>query len=108
MNHQWRRKTGVARVLLLAIFPAACGVAQQASNRADPARDFYPTAGGGAATIQAGTVVLLPEHGNNNGGKDHGYSNFGIIFGARVYGDSMVNAIELFYYVPSGPDRLYR
>jgi len=40
-------------------------------------------------------VIPLPQHGNANGGKDQGLNNVGIIFGARVYGNSLLLGEEM-------------
>ena len=86
---------------------------QQLPPRADPAKGFDPSAGAEKPTtrtrvIQAGFVIPLPQHGNVNGGMDRGLSNVGIIFGARIYGGNLANAIEVFYYIPSNADKYYR
>ena len=96
--------------------------AQQARPAADPAKGFDPTRSGVVITgsrttvvsvapttvIEAKNVIPLPQHGNANGGKDQGLNNLGIIFGARVYGKSLVTGLDLFYYVPSSRDNYYR
>jgi hypothetical protein len=115
-NHiTWR----VAAACLLALISVTVCIGQQSRRLADPTRGFDPYPDNGSRTASPGlvsptksfdspTVFLLPHHGNVNGGTDRGYSNVGIIFGARIYGDNLVKAIELFYYVPSGSDMSYR
>jgi len=62
-----------------------------------------------AGTVNpGGGMNPLPQHGNINGGVDHGYSKVGVIFGAKIYSGNFADAIELYYYVPSNPDNLYR
>jgi len=96
--------------------------AQQPRPTADPAKGFDPTRlgvviKGSQATvvsvapttvIEAKNVIPLPQHGNANGGTDQGLNNLGIIFGARVYGKSLVTGLDLIYYVPSSRDNYYR
>lgn len=111
-----------AATLFLVVFSVTSCIGQHLPPRADPAKGFDPNAGAKKSTTgvsemtpapvtratQAGSVIPLPEHGNVNGGMDRGYSNFGIIFGARIYGANLANAIELFYYIPSNSDEFYR
>jgi hypothetical protein len=56
----------------------------------------------------ANPISLLPQHGNVNGGVDHGYNNVGVVFGARIFSGNLAVAIELFYYIPSNSDNFYR
>lgn len=55
-----------------------------------------------------GGMNPLPQHGNINGGTDLGYRKVGVIFGAKIYSGNFTDAIELYYYIPSQPDNLYR
>jgi len=96
--------------------------AQQPQPAADPAKDFVPTqpvvvikrsqatvvSVAPTPVIGAKDVVPLPQHGNANGGRDQGLNNVGIIFGAGIYGKSLVTGLDLFYYVPSSRDNYYR
>jgi hypothetical protein len=110
--------SGVAAAFLLALISVTVCIGQQSRRLADPADGFDPYSDSGSGTASPGlapikgfdspAVFLLPPHGNINGGTDRGYSNLGIIFGARIYGDNLVKAIELFYYIPSGSDASYR
>jgi hypothetical protein len=43
-----------------------------------------------------------------NGGVDYGYNNVGVVFGAKVFSTNFAHAIELYYYLPSNSDNLYR
>jgi hypothetical protein len=111
-----------ATTLFPAVFSVTLCIGQSLAPRADPAKGFDPDAAterqatSVSATapitftrvIQAASVILLPQHGNVNGGTDRGYSNVGIVFGARIYGGNLANAIELFYYIPSNSDKFYR
>ena len=56
----------------------------------------------------ASSIFLLPQHGNLTGGVDRGYSNAGVVFGARIVSNNLAMGIELFYYLPSGADNFYR
>ena len=106
--------------MFLAILLAAVSSGQQVHPRSDPAKGFNSSAVSGRAIKAVGLVPgaarinpsspiqLLPQHGNVNGGVDHGYSNVGVVFGARIYSGNLVNAIELFYYIPSNSDNFYR
>ena len=102
MADPWRGITATAVLL------ATAGIGKPQPPSADPSRGFDPNAAGERQTIAARNVQPLQQHGNSRGGVDHGPTNAGIIFGARVYGDNLVKAIELFYYIPSNADRLYR
>jgi len=109
-----------AATMLLAVLLAAISSAQQSHPRLDPAKGFDPRATSGRKSEAASTtsdagkvnparaIALLPQHGNVNGGVDHGYSNVGVVFGARIYSGNLANAIELFFYIPSNSDNLYR
>jgi hypothetical protein len=106
--------------MFLAVLLATPSSGQQLQPRSDPTKGFDPravprrTSKAASATSDAGKVnpaspiLLLPQHGNVNGGVDHGYSNLGVIFGARIYSGNMAQAIELFYYIPSNSDNFYR
>src|ERR1700735_2920618 len=106
--------------MFLAILPVTLSSGQQADPRSDPTKGFDPRAvprkASKAVSTTADTgkvnpaspIILLPHHGNVNGGLDHGYSNMGVVFGARVYSGNLAEAIELFYYIPSDSDNFYR
>jgi hypothetical protein len=66
---------------------------------ADPAQGDLGPAGG---------MNPLPQHGNINGGMDHGYTRMDMIFGARLYTGNFTDAIEFAWYTPSQPDKRYR
>ena len=102
MADAWR---GIAAT---AVLLAAAGIGQPQTPSADPSKGFDPNAAGERQTIAARNVQPLQQHGNASGGVDHGPTNAGIIFGTRIYGDNLVKAIELFYYIPTNADRLYR
>jgi hypothetical protein len=113
------KKLHAAAAILAAFLVQPCS-AQQLARRSDPAKGFDPRAvpkGSGKAMSAVGDpsgvnpaspVLLLPQHGNSNGGVDHGLMNVGVIFGARVYSANLAQAVELFYYLPSRSDNYYR
>ena len=92
----------------------------QSVEPSDPAKGFRPNAAPSAPAKAvhltpdarridpASPVAVLPFRGIAGLGTDLGYYNVGVIFGAKIYADTMVQAIELYYYVPSNPDNLYR
>ena len=107
----------------LFILAATPGTAQQSRPPADPTKGFDPSTtilvrnasrNTQSApilltrTIEASTVIPLPDEGHLEGGVDRGLINAGIIFGARIFGQSGPDSIELFYYIPSAPDNYYR
>lgn len=106
--------------MFLAVFSASTSAGQPLRPRADPAKGFDPgrvprrtikaesAAPDGGRVSPSSPILLLPPRGNVNGGTDLGYSNLGVVFGARIYSGNLVNAIELFYYVPSSSDNFYR
>jgi len=99
-----------AVLCLVTVISVTASVAQTDRRLTDPTKGFdpYANAAGAAQAGDAAPVYPLPRHGNGSGGKDRGYTNAGIIFGARMFGDHMIKAVELFYYVPSGSDMFYR
>jgi hypothetical protein len=119
MSIQSRARKAVV-ALFLAAFSVTLSSGQQLHPPSDPAKGFDPravprraskavTAASDAGRVSpASPVSLLPQHGNANGGVDHGYTNVGVVFGARVYSGNLTNAIELFYYIPSNSDSFYR
>jgi hypothetical protein len=80
-----RRCLLVAGIVSALVAPSR---AQQPQPAADPAKDFVPTQ----------PVVVFKRS----------QANVGIIFGARIYGRSLVTGLDLFYYVPSSRDNYYR
>jgi hypothetical protein len=106
--------------IALMFLAVATAVSGQVHPPSDPAKGFDPSAASSrpikavktapdpSRINSANPIVLLPQHGNAGGGVDHGYSNVGVVFGARIYSANLVNAIELFYYIPSNSDSLYR
>lgn len=106
--------------LLPVVLLSTMAAGQAAQPPADPAKGFDlagpPSVNGRVITAPPaaaldflnGPVYLLPAHGKEDGGVDRGYRNVGIIFGARIFGDNVSKAVELFYYIPSQPDNLYR
>jgi len=108
-----------ALAIFLAAISSTLSSGQQLHARSDPANRFDPRSIPTATTAVSKTpdpgrvnpaspIFLLPQHGNVNGGVDHGYSNVGVVFGARIYSGNLAQAIELFYYIPSNPDNFYR
>jgi hypothetical protein len=110
----------IAAATILGVLSVTLSAGQQLGARSDPAAKFDPRADPIRTSKSAGTtpdagrvnpaspVYVLPQHGNVNGGVDHGYNNVGVVFGARIYSGNLVVAIELFYYTPSNPDNVYR
>lgn len=96
--------------IFLAVISSPLGSGQQLRPRSDPANGFDPRSIPAitAAVSKASPIFLLPPRGNVNGGVDHGYSNAGVVFGARIYSGNLAQAIELFYYTPSNSDNFYR
>ena len=106
--------------MLVGGFLGTLGSAQPLHPRSDPSKGFDPravprrTSKAAGAPSDAGRVnpaspiSLLPQHGNVNGGVDHGYSNVGVVFGAKIYSGHLVQAIDLFYYLPSDSDNFFR
>ncbi len=76
---------------------------QQLNPFSDPDKVFDP-----GRINPASPILALPQHGNGNGGVDYGFINVGVVFGARIYSGNFVQAIELFYYIPSNSDNRYR
>ena len=122
MEERQRRHVAIT-TLLLAVFSVAPCIGQQVPLPSDPSKGFDPSLKPGNRNTEgsitpspvrssqvnpAADVIPLPPHGNVDGGKDRGMTNVGVIFGARIYGGNLANAIELFYYVPSNKDNLYR
>ena len=118
MGTQSRGRIAVAAMSLAVLF-VTFSSGQQLHRRSDPTKGFDPRAvprkiSNALSTPPdtdrvnpASPIVLLPPHGNVNGGVDHGYSNVGVVFGARIYSGNLVEAIELFYYIPSNSDNFY-
>ncbi len=110
----------IAATMFLAVLSATLSSGQQLHARSSPVKGFDPraiptrTSKAVSTTSDAGRVnpaspiYLLPQHGNMNGGVDYGYSNVGVVFGARIYTGNLAVAIELFYYIPSTSDNFYR
>ncbi|MGA2598465.1 MAG: hypothetical protein ABSH09_15925 [Bryobacteraceae bacterium] len=110
----------IAAVTILAVLSVTLGSAQQLKPRSDPAKGFNPRAvhkisrKAVSTTLDPGRVnpaspiLALTQHGNVNGGADQGYTNVGVVFGARIYTENLVQAVELFYYIPSNSDNYYR
>jgi hypothetical protein len=106
--------------IFLAVLLVDLSSGQQLHPGTDPAKGFDPravprkTSKAVSTTLDAGRVnpsspiSALRQHGNANGGVDHGYINLGVVFGAKIYSGNFANAIELFYYVPSNSDNFYR
>jgi hypothetical protein len=119
MSPQSRAQIPVATIFL-AVLLVTTSSGQQLHPRSDPTKGFDPsviprrTSKALSTTSDAGKVnaaspiLSLPQHGNANGGVDHGYINMGVIFGVRLYSGNLVDAIELFYYIPSNSDNFYR
>jgi hypothetical protein len=117
-----RRQSPVQIMLAIVapVFLATLSSGQQLNPISDPAKGFDPGAvhKGQRKTVNttfdagrvdpASPIVALPPHGNVNGGVDYGFINVGVIFGARIYSGTYGQAIELFYYIPSGSDNHYR
>lgn len=109
-----------AATVFLALLLVSLSSGQQLPARSDPAKGFDPrvvprrtskavsSAPDAGRVDPASPISLLPQHGNANGGMDHGYSNMGVVFGATIYSGNLADAIELFYYIPSNSDNLYR
>lgn len=107
-------------VVTLFVLAAASGAAQQSRPPADPTKGFEQNVAAQVQsrngepvltkTIEAKTLIPLPDEGHLEGGADRGLINAGIIFGARLFGPSQgtPDSVELFYYVPSAPDNYYR
>lgn len=109
----------MAAAVILTVHSATLVSGQSLHPRSDPAKGFDPRAVPTRPSVAVNTtdagrvnpgspISLLPQHGNANGGVDHGYSNVGVIFGARIYSGNLAVAIELFYYNPSNSDNFYR
>jgi hypothetical protein len=91
----------------LLYFLAATSMKGQHSH--NPATGFNPKASVAIAEpANLADVIPSTQHGNANGGVDYGYTNVGVIFGAKIYSGNFAMAIELYYYIPSHPDYLYR
>jgi hypothetical protein len=91
-----------------AVLSASAVSGQEAPPRWNPATGFDPRPLPSGPPEVNSSVILLPPHGNTNGGSDRGYTNVGIIFGAKIYGGNLATAIELYYYLPSNKDNIYR
>jgi hypothetical protein len=106
--------------IFLAILSVTLSSGQQLRPRSEPTKGFDPrsvprktpkavsTTSDAFKVNPASPINFLPQHGNVNGGLDHGYSNMGVVFGARIYSGHLAEAIELFYYIPSDSDNFYR
>jgi len=107
MHHPSRSRVAFATLVLAVLAPLAQG--ESSHSPSNPATGFVPNAHlARSASADLSSVVALRQHGNGNGGTDYGYHNVGVIFGAKVYSGTYAVAIELYFYVPSQPDYLYR
>ena len=107
MHKQLRRRAVFATLLLTVLASLAQGEPSRAPS--NPATGFSSKANiTSAASTDLSGVVPLKQHGNGNGGQDYGYHNVGVVFGAKVYSGNFAVAMELYYYIPSQPDYLYR
>jgi hypothetical protein len=110
----------IAAAIVVPVLLATLSSGQQLNPFSDPAKGFDPGRVHKAQRKAVGTtfdpgrvnpaspILALPQHGNVNGGVDYGFLNVGVVFGARIYSGNFVQAIELFYYIPSNSDNLYR
>lgn len=109
----------VTVAMFLAVVSTTLSSGQQLHPRSDPANGFDPRSTPTPTTPAGKTsdpgrvnpsspIFVLPQHGNATGGVDHGYTNVGVVFGARIYSGNLAQAIELFYYTPSNSDNFYR
>ncbi len=97
------------RAAFATLLLASLAQGEPSHSPSNPAAGFVPSAHiARSASADLSSVVALRQHGNGNGGTDYGYYNVGVIFGAKVYSGNYAVAIELYYYIPSQADYLYR
>ena len=107
MRHLSGGRAAFATLVLAVLASLAQG--EPSHSPSNPATGFVPNAHvAKSASVDLSSVVALRQHGNGNGGTDYGYHNVGVIFGAKVYSGTYAVAIELYFYIPSQPDYLYR
>jgi hypothetical protein len=107
MRHLSGGRAAFATLVLAVLASLAQG--EPSHSPSNPATGFVPNAHvAKSAYVDLSSVVALRQHGNGNGGTDYGYHNVGVIFGAKVYSGTYAVAIELYFYIPSQPDYLYR